>query len=217
VAPAIERARHLSLEPLGVVLETPIRRAPVGTESPLGNLFAEGMLAAVPDAHLVINNTRGGLRADLDAGPLTYGRLYEAFPFENRLVRVALTGAQLARVVRAQLGQSRGLAGIAGLRVQASCHAGGLAVALERSSGGPIRPADKLIVATTDFIATGGDGILSPVMPAAGFPIGDDLPLARDAVVDWLRRRGGALRDRDLIDQAAPRWQLPGPLPVRCR
>ena len=65
IAPAIERARAHAGEPLGVVLETPIRAALIGTESPLGNLFTDAMLAAVPGADVAINNTRGGLRADL--------------------------------------------------------------------------------------------------------------------------------------------------------
>ena len=64
IAPAIERARAQAGEPLGVVLETPIRAALIGTESPLGNLFTDAMLAAVPGADVAINNTRGGLRAD---------------------------------------------------------------------------------------------------------------------------------------------------------
>ena len=37
--------------------------------------------------------------ADLPAGPLTYGSLFEVFPFDNKLVPVPLTGAQLRRLV----------------------------------------------------------------------------------------------------------------------
>ncbi len=57
-------------------------------ESPLGNLFANALLAAVPGADVAIGMgaRRGGLRADLPAGALTRGLLYDVFPFDNRVV-----------------------------------------------------------------------------------------------------------------------------------
>lgn len=217
IAPAVERAKSHAADPLGVILETPIRRALVGTESPLGNLFTDAMLGAVPEAEVAINNTRGGLRADLAAGPLTYGRLYEVFPFDNRLVRLELTGAALRRVFETQLQQNRSLPGIAGLRVAASCRSGRLALSMTRTGGGIVRDADRVVVATTDFLATGGDRILVPVMPRGGFPITSDLPIVRDAVAGWLEDRGGRLRADELINPAQPRWQYTGALPLRCR
>jgi 5'-nucleotidase len=217
LAPAVERARTHAAEPLGVVLDTPIRRALVGTESPLGNLFTDAMLAAVPDADLAINNTRGGLRSDLPAGPLTYGRLFEAFPFDNRLVRLELPGTALRRVFQAQLQQGRALPGIAGLRVAASCRGGRLALSMTKTNGAVVRDGDRLVVVTTDFLATGGDRILAPVMPRGGFRATSDLPIFREAVVSWLEDRGGRLRADQLIDTARPRWQYSGTLPLRCR
>ena len=91
---------------LGVVLDTPIRSGS-DTESPLGNLFTDVLLQAVPGAELSINNTFGGLRADLPEGPLTYGRLFETFPFDNMLVHFRLTGAELRRMFADRLQQSR--------------------------------------------------------------------------------------------------------------
>ena len=90
--PTLDRVRDLKATPLGVVLETAIE---IGTdpESPLGNLFTDVLLQAVPGAELAINNTFGGLRAALPEGPLTYGRLFETFPFDNMIVGFGLTGA----------------------------------------------------------------------------------------------------------------------------
>ena len=121
IAPAVERVKAHAGELLGVVLDTPIRVAPIGTESPLGNLFTDAMLSAIPDVDIALNNTRGGLRADLPRGPLTYGRLYETFPFDNRLVRLELSGAELRRVFEVQLREARALPGIAGVWVAATC------------------------------------------------------------------------------------------------
>jgi 5'-nucleotidase len=217
IGPAVERAKAHSTDSLDIVLETPIRRALVGTESPLGNLFTDAMLAALPEADGAINNTRGGLRADLAAGPLTYGRLFEAFPFDNRLVRLQLTGAALRRVFEIQLQQNRSLPGIAGVRVVAACSGGRLSLSIHRARGGTIRDADRVVVVTTDFLATGGDRILTPVMPRGGFPVSPDLPIFREFVADWLEDRGGRLRSDELIDTAQPRWDYDGVLPLRCR
>ena len=208
IAPAVERARAHWREPIGVTLETPIRVAPIGTESPLGNLFTDAMRAALPGVDIALNNTRGGLRADLPRGALTYGQLYETFPFDNQLVRLELTGAELARVFETQVREGRAPPGIAGVRVAASCAGGGLSLTMTLASGRTVRPGDRLSVVTTDFLATGGDRILTPVMPPGGFPLDESLPLVRDVVVDWLEDRGGRLRADQFIDNARPRWNV---------
>jgi 5'-nucleotidase len=214
LAPAVEQARRLKTAPLGVVLETPIRRRG-GVESPLGNLFTDAFHAAVPGADVAINNTRGGLRADLPSGPLTYGSLFEAFPFDNRLVRLETTGGGLREIFERQLSEGQTLLGISGLRVVAGCSGGRFRVALVTPSGRAIADDDRLLVVTTDFLAMGGDGVFTNVA-TDGFAVAEGLPLARDVVADWFRRRGGRLREDQLIDAARPRWEYPGGLPVRC-
>jgi 5'-nucleotidase len=205
LAPVIEQVRALKGRRLGVFVSSPIVRVPDSGESPLGNLFTDVFLRWRAGVELAINNTRGGLRADLPAGPLTYGSLFEVFPFDNRLVEITLTGRQLRQVFLAQLRQTD-RAGIAGLRVDAGCSSGHPLVRLIRPSGTPVGDAEHVRVVTTDFIATGGDGILRAVMPAGGFPIDPDSPLARDVVADELQRRGGTLRAVDLVDVTKPRW-----------
>jgi 2',3'-cyclic-nucleotide 2'-phosphodiesterase (5'-nucleotidase family) len=215
LAPAIQLVRDLKASPLGVVLDTPLRRAgPI--ESPLGNLFADAFRESITGADVAVNNTDGGLRADLPAGPLTYGRLFEVFPFDNRLVSLRLTGGDLRTVVTGLLQRRRIIAGISGIRVTARCSANGLDVVMQRASGAPVRDEEPLVVVTTDFLATGGDGYFAPVAPPGGFSIPDAAPLARDVVADWLRRRGGHLRAAQLVDADHPRWTHSSALPMTC-
>ena len=214
--PAIQRVRALKATSLGVLIETPLRRGQ-SSESALGNLFTDAFRASVKGADVAINNTDGGLRADLPAGPLTYGSLYEVFPFDNRIVKLTLTGRQSRAVIATQLQSSRAALGISGLQVDARCTGRGLDVVLRGSSGRTIRDAQTLVVATTDFLATGGDGIFAPVMPAEGFALADDTPLARDVVAEWLRRRGGRLQEAQLVDPSHRRWMHTGALPMDCR
>jgi hypothetical protein len=71
-------------------------------------------------------------------------------------------------------------------------------------------------VVASDFLAMGGDDILTPVTPSNGFPIPDTAPLARDVLAEHLRRHGGQLREEQLVDAQNPRVVYPGSLPVKC-
>ena len=216
LAPALERVRALKARPLGVVLDTPIRR--MLPESPLSNLFTDALLASTPGADVALHNSSGGLRADLPAGPITYGAVFEVMPFDNLLIPIRLTGAQLEQVFANYLTTTRRLIGFSGIQAQVTCGASGVDVALTRASGAPIANAESLTVIVSDFLATGGDGILTPVMPPGGFPIPADAPLARDVLAEFLQRRGGHLSEGDFRDPARPRLVLTvlGGLPVKC-
>src|SRR5688572_5900628 len=215
LAPAVKAAAAQKQLRLGVTLATPIRRAG-SSDSPLGNLFADAYRAGVPGADVAINNTSGGLRADLPAGPLTFGSVFEVMPFDNRLVAFHLTGAELRKVLATQVSRVPALVGLSGVRARVTCKGGTVDVAMLRPSGAAITDNERLLIATSDFLATGGDGIFTPVTPADGFAITLDAGLVRDVVVDSLEKRGGTLREDQLVDAANPRWALPGKAPVTC-
>jgi 5'-nucleotidase len=209
MAPELARVRDLQATPLGVVADEPIRRAG-GPESPLGNLFADALRAAVPGADVAINNSNaiGGLRADLPAGRLTFGALYDVFPFDNQVARLNLSGAQLTEVLRQEIRRGRrGALGVSGVRVRAACSADGLFVNVLRQSGEPVAPAEPLVVVTTDMLASGA--VFAPVAPPGGFPLTVRAPVAREVVSDWIERRGGRLSEREFVDPGDRRWESP--------
>jgi 2',3'-cyclic-nucleotide 2'-phosphodiesterase (5'-nucleotidase family) len=208
--PALERVDRWRKAPLGTALETPLARNRDGLESPLGNLFADALRAAVPgaDAAIGLGARRGGLRADLPRGPLTRGSLYDAYPFDNRVVALQLTGAQLERVLAGVVGRApRGLPGVSGVRVRMACEEGRREVEVVRSSGVPVGQSEALIVATTDFLA----GFAARVSRNSGLPLSETslakAPLVRNAVADWVTTRGSRLRAADLL--TPPRWEAP--------
>lgn len=215
IASAVQAAESQKKMPLGVMVPAPIRRAGSG-DSPLGNLFADAYRAGAPGADVAINNTSGGLRADLPAGPLTYGGVFEVMPFDNRLVTLHLTGAELRKVLATQISRNAAVVGMSGVHARVTCERGTVNVGMLRPGGAPIADNERLLIATSDFLATGGDGIFAPVTPADGFRIVRDIGLVRDVVVDTLRKRGGTLREDHLVDPANPRWTLPGKPPVVC-
>jgi len=97
IAPALSATAAAREQRLGVDLGQAIPRTQKA-ESPLGNLIADLMRAARPDADVALT-TSGAVRADLPAGPLTYGRLFETLPFDNRVAMVPLTGGDLAGLI----------------------------------------------------------------------------------------------------------------------
>ncbi len=66
-------------------------------ESPMGRLAAE-IVRQGAGADVGIYNA-GGLRADLLAGPVTLGDLYQVFPFSNEVVSFEVTGAVLVTML----------------------------------------------------------------------------------------------------------------------
>jgi 5'-nucleotidase len=217
VEPYIASARKLRDSELGVVVDAPVRRA-WAQESALGNLFADLMRASARDADVAITNG-GGLRADLPAGPLTYGALYQAMPFDNRFARVRVTGAQLGHIVATNLMKEGGIFSLSGVRASARCRGAELEVTLVRQGGRRVRDRDRLVLLTSDFLATGGDAMLAGLeLPDGAVHLDEGAPI-RDALAEVLRARGGHLSgdDRHILDKRAPRIALPGPRPVKCK
>ncbi|HJL15313.1 MAG TPA: 5'-nucleotidase C-terminal domain-containing protein [Sandaracinaceae bacterium LLY-WYZ-13_1] len=212
LAPAVANARAARERSLGVRVAETIGRSRVD-ESALGNLFTDLMRAARPDADVALTNG-GGLRADLPAGPLTYGALYQAMPFDNRFATVRLTGGQLASIVARNLRDEGSFFSLSGVRARATCQDGTLAVTLEREGGEPIGADEPLILVTTDFLATGGDGAFAALGEGA-IEVEDGVPV-RDAMAEALEARAGELRPDALHDPAHPRVRYPGERPVRC-
>jgi 5'-nucleotidase len=209
MAPELARVRALQATMMNSGLERPIGRAG-RWESPLGNLFADAMRDGTPGADAAINNNaRGGLRADLPEGPLTFGRIYDVYPFDNRLVTLTLTGAELQQILSNELRRNRpNSIGVSGIRIVASCGSGELQVDLSRTSGQPVRPDERLTVVTMDMLAAGQ--FFAPAFSRPGFAAPPDAPVAREIVEDWLR--GRSIDADRFIDASRPRWEVPATL-----
>ncbi|MDQ3492854.1 MAG: bifunctional metallophosphatase/5'-nucleotidase [Chloroflexota bacterium] len=136
-------------------------------ESALGDVIADAQLAATSPAALggavVAFMNPGGIRADLPAGPVTYGQLFSVQPFNNVLTVVTCTGAQIDALLEQQF---RG-AGNVILQVSdgftytwdnAAAIGSKVDIASIQIDGTPISPLADYRVATNNFLVTGGDG-----------------------------------------------------------
>ena len=208
MAPALARVRHLQSMPLGVVLDTTLARTG-DPESPLGNMFADALREQQRADIALNNNSLGGLRADLPNGPLTFGQLYDTFPFDNRLARVQVSAEVLEQGIANALRRGRrGAFGISGARVRISCAADGVQVQLYRSSGEPIRSNESLVVVGMDSLL--GGQMFAPLVPPGSLHVPPEAPVVREVVEDWLRDRGGHLKAQQYVATAGRRLEFDG-------
>lgn len=208
MAPALAAVGRLRATPLDVTLDQPIGRGPGDAESPLGNLFADALAAAVPgaDGALSYGAGPGGLRADLAAGPLTLGAFYDLFPFDNRLVTLTMRGADLRALVRDHLQRPRWRAralGVSGLRIAIGCRGGRDEVEVRRASGRPVGDEERLTLVLTDFLAARARTL--EMVGVAAVSTSAEVQV-RDAALAWVRRHR-ALLSAAFAVPGAPRWQ----------
>ncbi len=213
IAPDVARARQRRAARVGITLLDSVRRE-VRLPSPLGNLAADLLRQAAGDVDVAFING-GSLRSDLPAGPLDYGRLHEAFPFDDGVARVRLTAAQLAAVIARNLERQAGILSISGITARARCVGRRLEVEILGPDGRPWAADRAIVAATNGYLASGGDGLL------VGIATGEtpEATPMRDRFAELLARRGGTLRADDpaLFSRSQPRLVFPGQRPVRCR
>ncbi|HJU84738.1 MAG TPA: 5'-nucleotidase C-terminal domain-containing protein [Holophagaceae bacterium] len=134
-------------------------------ENPMGSWIADVMrqrasvLLGRPVQAALTNS--GGIRANFRPGAVTVGSIFEVAPFENELVVVEVTGAQLARMIRQGLERRAGEP-CSGIKATLKGTAERPEFEMHWSDGRPVDPAETLLLATNDYLAANGD-----TMPAA--------------------------------------------------
>ncbi|MEY4984210.1 MAG: hypothetical protein RIR62_2476 [Pseudomonadota bacterium] len=138
-------------------------------ECQMGNLVADAMLDRVKDQGVTIAIVNGGgLRASIDAGPVTMGEVLTVLPFQNTLSTFEVTGA--AVVAALENGVSRIEDG-AGRFAQVA----GLSYTFD--------PAARYRLVSNNYVRGGGDGFRMFVDAANAYDFGPDLA---DVTADYL-------------------------------
>ncbi len=192
IAPALARVEELQNRPLGVSAPAALTRN-YEAESPLGAVLADA-LRAREQADVAILNP-GGLRADLKAGELRYGDVYEVIPFDNTVATLTMSYEELRRLLVAAYGARKGVFQISGLKIQLSkCPGTSRLRGFTLEDGKPLKQDKKYRVVMPDFLARGGDGLGSVMASLA--PEVVDLGMARednfrDAIVSYWQGKKG--------------------------
>jgi 5'-nucleotidase len=126
-------------------------------ESAIGRLVADGFRNAARADVGLIND--GGIRADLPAGPVTYGQLFLVMPFRNQLVRVSVTGAVLTEVLEHALAGGAPRAHVSGITVRFDPRRppGSRVRQVRFPDGRRLDRRRTYTLAVPDFLAAGGD------------------------------------------------------------
>ncbi|MBI3130348.1 MAG: 5'-nucleotidase C-terminal domain-containing protein [Acidobacteria bacterium] len=161
IAPRTAEVRALAELPL---VEAPqgLFRGRSGEEHLLGYWICDAVrtraaLLAGTDVAFAIAN-RGGIRANLKPGMLKVGDIFEVMPFENEVILVDLTGAELIQVLREGL-QSRGGEPISGVKVTVAGTPDQGILSVTWADGRPIDPKATVRVATSDYLYGSGDSM----------------------------------------------------------
>ena len=132
-------------------------------ESDLSNLLADILMWAAKDYNeqpvFAIYN-KGGIRADLTKGDVTYGDVLDVAPFENKICFTTLTGESLMKLFRQIAhrggeGVSKGVELV--IRMDEKNETGELVSA--KIQGQEIDPQAEYRVATLNYILEGNDGM----------------------------------------------------------
>lgn len=131
-----------------------------GNQYALGNLIADAQRAAAPGTDFAIMNN-GGIRRDLPPGQLTYSDLFELHPFGNSIVRVWLTGAELKEIMERAVNSGRPSFHVSGLTVRFDSRlpAGSRVIEMRKPNGTIVQPRRTYVMALSDFLQTGGEGL----------------------------------------------------------
>ncbi len=165
-----------------------ITRTPTAAgESALGNLVADAQRAAT-HADIAFMNP-GGLRSDLPAGPITRADVLTLHPFENRLVTLELSGAQILQILEQQW-PARGAALPRLLKTSGLYYAwdpsrppGSHVIGACDAQHRALVAAMRYRVTVNDFLSGGGDGFTA-LKTAAKSEVG---PLDAEALEQYFR------------------------------
>jgi len=128
-------------------------------ESSMGNLVVDAMREAVR-ADVAFSNY-GGIRADLQSGPITPRDIFRVMPFENRIVVVNVTGNFIKELIEDKVsGSGRGML-ISGCRVVIDKTKPDREKVVELKIGGQTFIPSKIYkLAVTDYLLEGNSGFV---------------------------------------------------------
>ena len=119
-----------------------------------GNWICDAMRLRT-GAEVALHN-RGGTRVNLEAGLISRRDLFELLPFDNDLVTMTLTGAELESVVRQSIAdEDHAPLDYSGLRALVDAET--LQLVRIEVAGEPLDPEREYRVTTSSFLAGGGD------------------------------------------------------------
>src|SRR5881296_3122105 len=185
--PTLVDALRLSQASVSAITDRPVARfgtelRRTGGEYGLGRLIADAQRNVAKSDVALVNN--GGIRTDVAAGLATYGDLYRVEPFQNRLMRLAVSGKVLKQALEHALTGDGPDAHVAGIVVwyDSGKPAGRRLKKVRLANGKDVDDGRTYTLAVSDFLAAGGSGYTMLV----GAPSGEVGVTDLDALIQYL-------------------------------
>jgi 5'-nucleotidase / UDP-sugar diphosphatase len=167
-------------------------------ECAMGTLIAEAMLDRVADQGVTIAiQNGGGVRASIDAGPVTMGEVLTVLPFQNTLSTFEVTGETILAALENGVSQIEDGAGrfpqVAGLKftfdpaAPAGSRVSEVMTLVGGDAWGPIDPAATYKVVSNNYVRGGGDGFRMFRDAANAYDFGPDLA---DVTAEYMAKVG---------------------------
>lgn len=167
-----------------VVGSTQTKLTKAKPESTLGNLVCEAVMSKAAQRYgkpidVGVFNY-GGIRiAAIDSGLITLNQVYELMPFDNQIAVLEINGSQLYKLV--QLTAVADGWPIAGIRYQLQ---NGKADSITIRNA-PLDTAQTYVLATSDYLANGGDKAEMLKNPISTFLVNTTV---RDAIMEYIQQ-----------------------------
>ena len=164
-----------------------LSRLGTGTQNLIGNLVCEAMLDYAEADFAFLN--LGGIRADINAGPVTYRDVFDVMPFDNQVVMMEVDGEFLKDIIEMRVSGSRHGLRVAGVEVVINRKRENYDRVSSLLIGGKPWQADKIYkVVTTDFLLQGNAGLamLTKIPEENITRYEQDL---REAIVEYIRKQ----------------------------
>lgn len=204
--PDLKKVRELKESPLGFVSHDSLNRD-FKNESSLGNLMADISKEAYKEADVGLANG-GGLRANINPGPVSYGDIFGVLPFDNQLAVMKVTGQQLWDLAAVGVG---GTVGAYSWSSNITLTADKCELKELLLNGQPVDKKKIYKVATSDFLAGGGSGVKTVNIPKENIEIFWDANfILRELTVEVLKRWKKDLRASDYFRTDMPRQKTLG-------
>jgi 5'-nucleotidase len=149
----------LAAQPIGTATVEMPNHSLTGADSPMGDVIADGMLAATAKSGAVAAFVNaGGVRGGLEPGKITYGMLISIEPFGNTLETLDLTGAEVKAAILEGVGTGGQLIPSKGSSYTASpSQQGDARVSDVVINGQPLDLSRTYRITFLNFTANGGD------------------------------------------------------------
>ncbi|MFD2205386.1 bifunctional metallophosphatase/5'-nucleotidase [Kiloniella antarctica] len=166
-------------------------------ECEMGNLVADAMLARVNanggDAVIALQNG-GGVRASIDAGPVTMGEVLSVLPFQNSIATFKLKGVDFIAALESGLSKVEEGAGrfpqVSGARyvwnpaAEAGTRVVSVDVGNEKDGYVPLDPDKIYSMVTNNYLRGGGDGY--NILATKAIDAYDYGPNLEDALAEYI-------------------------------